>query len=59
MTTQDALIIVKEQMEKSLIPYQCCYDRGGNAIGAITDEKAELLLGLATLIVYLVEKEDV
>lgn len=58
MTTQEALIIVKEQME-NLIPYQCRYDRGGNAIGAITDEKAELLLGLATLIVYLVEKEDV
>jgi len=58
MTTQEALTIVKEQMD-NLTPYQCHYDKDGNVIGQITDNRAELLLGLSTLLVHLAEKEDV
>ena len=58
MTINDALTIVKEYM-KNITPYRCEYDRYGNTVGAVMDKKDEFLIGLATLVVHLVEKEDV
>lgn len=58
MPIDEALDIVKNYT-KDLSPYSCTYDREGNATGAIVDSRAEFLLSLSTLIVYLVEKGDV
>ena len=58
MTTQEALGVVKEY-SKNISPYQCELNQYHETVRVITDSREEFLLGLATLVVHLVEKEDV
>ena len=55
---KQSLIDVKEYANK-ICPYRFMQNENGDVIGQVLDKRDEFLLGLATLIIHLIEKEEV